>query len=229
MNGGTDRAYDVTTIAVFCAPTGAEEAAALMRRAVAALLAVDGVDFFDNKNRLIFERGDGLAPEWAKRPVFLTDDSSDYALLLHHFWREGEPYHYLALSPDSDLARRELEGEWRLFTDHMERLLPALDPDLALGFAQLRSATADPVDYGRLCSDRSHRVLAPWTYLGGRSLDEKTRGLLAAQAGISARAVSDGLLVRVVAVPGRPPDPRFREMIEAQANLTYVDPLVGSI
>ncbi len=226
MSDSFDLDYDIATVAIFCAPTTSEEAAALMHRAVAALISVDGMDFFDDEDRDIFSRSGNFAPEWAKRPVYLEDAASQHALQIHHFWRPGVAYHYLALSPDSDVTGDDLEQEWRLLTAHMERLLPALTPDAALGFAQLPSAETDPVDYGSICLDQPKLTLAPWTFIRSELANEDLRRLLASQVGISTKAVADGLVITVVETPGERPDSRFSDMISANASLTYIDPLV---
>ena len=198
-----------------------------MRRAVAALLTVEGVDLLDEEDRKIFARSDGLAPEWAEVPVFLTNAASRHDLLLHHFWRAEVHYHYLALSPGSKINGSELEEEWRLLIERTEGLLPTLDPDIAVGFAQPLDVDADPVDYGKLCSDRTKLVLTPWTFLGPDRVDQETRRYLEVQAGISSKVIAKGLTVAAVATPGLRPDYRFLEMIEARADLAYADPLLG--
>jgi hypothetical protein len=227
MNDRRSEPCDVTTVAVFCAPTDAGAAEGLMRRSAEALVAVDGVDFLYDKDRAIFERDDLSAPEWAERPIFLSDEASNYALLLHHFWRPGAAYHYLALSPDSDVPRDELESQWRRLTGHMRRLLSVLRPDVALGFAQPPSAEADPVDYGRICTDRPKLVLLPWNYFDANGVEEATRRLLGAAAGICVTDLDDGQLVAVVAVPGEAPDPQFLAIVDAAPAISYVDPLIA--
>jgi hypothetical protein len=198
----------------------------LMRSSLRALVAEPGMEFFNDKDKAIFDRADGSAPEWAKRPVFLTDASSDYALLLHHFWRPGTSYHYLALAPDSDVPDVEFASEWKRLIGHMKRLLPVLRPTRALAFAQARSADADPVDYGRICSDRDPVLLLPWNAFDPEYLAEETHGALTRAAGVAVSRLDDGQLIVEVATPGHQPDPTFVSMIGASEGIAYVDPML---
>ena len=226
MSPRSDGPLDITTVFLYCAPTTADEASALMLRAVKAHLALDGVGLFDEDDQRTLDRPDGLAPEWKKKPVFLTDAQSAHAIVLHHFWQAGSPYHYLAIGPDSDVESSELEQEWRVLTTRAAKVLAALAPDLATGFAQRPEAEADPVHYGTLCSDASTRVLTPWTFIGSKRADDRTRQRIAALPGASVTSIADGVLINAVSVPGTAPDPQFLAALKAMGKIDYVDPLL---
>ncbi len=226
MKAESQGPFEMKTVAVFCAPTSAEDAAMLMRRAVAALTGTVEMDFFNEKDRLVFERADGLAPEWTNKPVFLTDTASSYAVLLAHFWEPETRYHYLQISPDSEIQAVELALEWSLLTARAERLLAATKPDIAVSFAQLSSAESDPIHYGEICDEDQTRILTSWTYFGAGRLDEKTRKGLTNVSGISTRIVGEGMLIIAAATPGTPQPLEVAQALSALGNVKYVDPLV---
>ncbi len=214
----------VKSIGVFCAPTTAEEAGQLMRDAVACLMKPATLRFEDEEDAQIFQRQERSSPEWSERPVFLRGDLSDYSIMLDHFWKPDEHFHYLVTSPESPIDASDLPSEWPQLIKRSRQLLEKLRPDAAFAWARAGKAD-DPFDFHSVCARQSPYAIAPWTYFHARALgatmQKQVRGLSFAQD------LAAGVEVRPVDLPGEPLRPEVAAELSKIA-VRYRDPLASA-
>lgn len=211
----------INTYGVFCEPTTREQAGQLMRVSVAALMAAGTLRFEDEEDAQVFQRADQTAPEWSERPVFLRGDASDYSIMLDHFWKQGENFHYIITSPEAPIAATDLLSEWTLLLERSHLLVEKLRPDAA--FAWARAGKADnPFDFEAVCAKRSPYAVAPWTYYDDRAVDVTMRKQLRSLK--FAREFARGVVVHPVDRPGEALCPDVAAELREVA-VTYRDPL----
>jgi hypothetical protein len=220
MSKPTTRLW-IKTIGVFCAPTTREEAGQLMRDAVACLMKTATLRFEDEEDAQIFQREERSSPEWSERPVFLRGDASDYSIMLDHFWKPDERFHYLVTSPESPIEASDLPAEWAQLIERSRQLLEKLRPGAA--FAWARAGKADnPFDFHAVCSKQSPYALAPWTYYHGRALNETVQKHMRSLS--FAQDLAAGVAVRPVDLPGETLHPDVAAEL-SKIPVRYHDPL----
>src|SRR5262245_56126994 len=110
--------FDTVVVAIRCAPTTAEEVTKIIRNAAQVMLDRGGLEFLLPKDRDVFDRPDGAALEWSRRPVAFTGAGPEDDLILENFWRAESPYHYFVLSPHAYIRRDAFQREWKSLIDH---------------------------------------------------------------------------------------------------------------
>lgn len=216
-----DEKYWLKAVAVFCSTSNAQDAAALMRTAVASVVAARGATFEDADDEKVFKRSDPAPREWAKRPVFLAHGASSYAVMIDLFWREGALYHYLTIGPDSEIEPSQLADEWQGLVQSVETVLASVGADVGVAFAKPPDMDGDPIKYGDLCGAGAKRILTPWTFLGPHALDAETRNQLSALPGTKTKSIGSGVSIAIVATPGVTP-----AADAVPAGYEYIDPLL---
>ena len=224
MNKTKDRYVLIKMAAVFCAPCGAQEAAAIIRTAVEVLVRKEGLDFEDPDDREVFERASPSPLEWSKRPVFLSGPSTTHAALVDHYWRPEAQYHYLVVSLDSDIPEGELGQEWPSLLKWSEQVVRATAPHFAFAWSKWSEEKINPIDYESLKADTLPKTILPWTLLGEQCL-RGVKDKLAALPAYRSEALELGWLLHVVAVPGQPPVEGFVDALRS-IGPQYVDLLL---
>ncbi|WP_036168339.1 hypothetical protein [Noviluteimonas dokdonensis] len=215
----------IKTIGVFCAPTTQDAAGALMRQAVTTLRDSAEIAFEDEEDEAIFLRDDKSAPEWSDQPIFLRGNSSKYSILLGHFWKSGENYHYFVTSPESAIDPSELSAEWTMLIDRSRQLVSALRPDAAFSWARSGDA-GSPFDFRAVCSHERPLALAPWTYYDSHMLDAQAQDALRALGPDATETFGRGLVVQPARLPGAAPATDLLVRLEATGGVIYRDPLL---
>lgn len=217
----TDRLW-IKTICVFCEQTNRGQAHQLMFVAVKSLMSAEKLRFEDDDDAKVYERKDKASIEWSDRPVFLRGNASDYSVMLDHFWKPYENYHYFVMSPESPIGDHDLSQEWALLLQRSRRLVKDMRPDAAFGWG--RSGKADePFEFDAVCTRRRPYSLAPWTYYNASVLDETIRSQLRTLQ--FAQDFADGVTISPVALPGTDPPPAVAAELQSITTLRYRDPM----
>jgi hypothetical protein len=196
-----------------------------MRRAAEALLRA-GLQFDEEGDRVVFERGDPAPTEWSKRPIFLSGSTSQYAVLLDHYWKPDAKYHYLVLSLDQDFPRGELTAEWKRLTQWSEEIVGAVAPHFAFAWATESENAKTPFHYETLRQGALPPHVSSWTVFGGHCLTPGIRQHLGTLPAYRSEAFADGWLLQALQIPGTPPPKDFGRALQAIENMEYVDPLL---